>query len=60
VSMRSKGGVDVSQIASNFGGGGHRVASGCMVDGELDKVEKKVMEDIKARIKDESGKNGRG
>ncbi len=60
VSMRSKGGVDVSQVASNFGGGGHRVASGCMVDGELDKVENKVLEDIKARIKDESGKNGRG
>lgn len=29
VNMRSKGKIDVSRIAANFGGGGHRLAAGC-------------------------------
>jgi phosphoesterase RecJ-like protein len=35
VSLRSKGKLDVSQIAADFGGGGHVCASGCAVDGPL-------------------------
>jgi phosphoesterase RecJ-like protein len=35
VSLRSKGGYDVAAIAERFGGGGHRCASGCSVDGPL-------------------------
>ena len=35
VSLRSKGGYDVAVIAERFGGGGHRCASGCSVDGPL-------------------------
>lgn len=31
VSLRSRGAVDVSQIAERFGGGGHRNAAGCTV-----------------------------
>ncbi len=52
VSLRSKNGVDVSKVAGNFGGGGHKVAAGCMVDGQLDEVEQKVLTDIKQRIED--------
>jgi phosphoesterase RecJ-like protein len=33
LSMRSRPGVDVSRIASAFGGGGHRQAAGATVDG---------------------------
>ena len=35
VSLRSKGGMDVSQIAEEFGGGGHACASGLSVEGPL-------------------------
>ena len=39
ISMRSKGIVDVSLICSLFGGGGHKNASGCTIDGDLIEVE---------------------
>jgi len=35
VSLRSKGGHDVAALAQRFGGGGHRCASGCSLDGPL-------------------------
>jgi bifunctional oligoribonuclease and PAP phosphatase NrnA len=35
VSLRSKGRLNVAQIAERFGGGGHECASGCSVDGPL-------------------------
>jgi phosphoesterase RecJ-like protein len=35
LSLRSKGEVDVARIAERFGGGGHRNASGCTLDGPL-------------------------
>ena len=42
VSFRSKGRVDVSAVASRFGGGGHRNAAGCTVPGDLAEVKRKV------------------
>jgi phosphoesterase RecJ-like protein len=33
VSLRSKGEIDVGQVAKQFGGGGHKNASGCTVPG---------------------------
>lgn len=38
VSLRSKGKVNVSEVAATFGGGGHILASGCMLFGELEEV----------------------
>jgi bifunctional oligoribonuclease and PAP phosphatase NrnA len=35
VSLRCKGQVNVSTVAEYFGGGGHKCASGCSVDGPL-------------------------
>jgi phosphoesterase RecJ-like protein len=35
LNLRSKGGVDVAEVAERFGGGGHRNASGCTIDGPL-------------------------
>jgi bifunctional oligoribonuclease and PAP phosphatase NrnA len=35
ISLRSKGEVNVSTVAEYFGGGGHKCASGCAVDGPL-------------------------
>ena len=36
VSMRSKGSVDVNAVAKQFGGGGHKNASGCSATGSLE------------------------
>ncbi|MDO8524976.1 MAG: bifunctional oligoribonuclease/PAP phosphatase NrnA [Candidatus Omnitrophota bacterium] len=46
VSFRSKGEADVNMIASFFGGGGHVRASGCVIEGALAEVEKKVLDKI--------------
>jgi phosphoesterase RecJ-like protein len=40
VSMRSKGEVDVNAIANEFGGGGHKNASGCSAIGTLPELKK--------------------
>ena len=34
VSLRSKGRIDVNAVAQQFGGGGHRAASGCTLSGD--------------------------
>ncbi|MCX7965604.1 MAG: bifunctional oligoribonuclease/PAP phosphatase NrnA [Syntrophorhabdaceae bacterium] len=47
ISMRSKGNGDVSAICSLFGGGGHKKAAGCYIDGDLDEVKKKLLGVIK-------------
>lgn len=41
ISLRSKG-ADVNAVAATFGGGGHVLASGCMLSGELEEVIEKV------------------
>lgn len=50
VSLRSKDGVDVSKVAGEFGGGGHKVAAGCMVDGKLEEVEERVLGEVRKRM----------
>ncbi|MFC1624156.1 bifunctional oligoribonuclease/PAP phosphatase NrnA [Candidatus Omnitrophota bacterium] len=43
VSFRSKDKADVNKLASFFGGGGHATASGCIVSGKTEEVEKAVL-----------------
>lgn len=47
VNLRSRGTVDVNAIASSFGGGGHRSASGATIVGRLEDVRKTVLEACK-------------
>lgn len=47
VSFRSKGDADVNKVASFFGGGGHKNASGCIIKGTLQEVKKKVLSKAK-------------
>lgn len=48
VSMRSKGKVDVENIAKKFGGGGHREAAGCFFKNlKMNEVENIIMKEIK-------------
>jgi phosphoesterase RecJ-like protein len=42
VSLRSKGEIDVCQVARRFGGGGHKNASGCTVPGPYDEARKTI------------------
>jgi phosphoesterase RecJ-like protein len=51
VSFRSKGRVNVSAIALAFGGGGHRNAAGCTVQGALPDVKRKVFEALEAALR---------
>ena len=39
VSMRSKGNIDVNAVARQFGGGGHKNASGCSATGRLEDLK---------------------
>lgn len=42
ISLRSKGKANVNAIASVYGGGGHILASGCMIGGSLEEVVDKL------------------
>jgi nanoRNase/pAp phosphatase (c-di-AMP/oligoRNAs hydrolase) len=43
LSLRSRRVLDVSVIAEKFGGGGHRNASGCSMDGTLAEVTDRIV-----------------
>lgn len=42
-SLRSKGDVNVARVAEKFGGGGHRNAAGCTLEGPWELVEKEIV-----------------
>jgi phosphoesterase RecJ-like protein len=44
VSLRSDSSVDVAQIASEFGGGGHRSAAGFQIESTLVALKTKIIE----------------
>ena len=50
VSMRSKGAVDINAVAREFGGGGHKNASGCSATGELPDLMRLFEQKILAQI----------
>jgi bifunctional oligoribonuclease and PAP phosphatase NrnA len=50
VSFRSKGRVDVAEVSSRFGGGGHRNASGCTVHGTLPEVKAKIFAALESAL----------
>ena len=46
VSIRSNRSIDVSKIAAEFGGGGHKRASGCLIKGKLDEVKEQLLKAV--------------
>jgi len=46
VSLRSKGKLNVAEVAERFGGGGHQCASGCSLDGPLSVCVARVLEQV--------------
>jgi phosphoesterase RecJ-like protein len=55
VSMRSKGDIDINAIAKEFGGGGHKNASGCSVKGELPALKAMFEQKLTLAIEKSSG-----
>lgn len=43
LSLRAKEDVDVSEVASIFGGGGHRRAAGCIMEGRMDEIKDRII-----------------
>jgi phosphoesterase RecJ-like protein len=50
VSFRARSRVDVARLAERFGGGGHRLASGAIVDGPLEEVRARVLEAVQTAL----------
>lgn len=50
VSLRSRNRVDVSAVALAFGGGGHKRAAGCTMNGELPQVKTLVLREIAKQL----------
>jgi phosphoesterase RecJ-like protein len=50
VSFRSRSSVDVARLAERFGGGGHKLASGAVIEGSLDAARSRVLEAVLAAL----------
>src|SRR5262245_40711529 len=50
ISLRSKGKHNVAKVAEVFGGGGHRNAAGCRVEGELADVKRRVIDRLQSCV----------
>jgi phosphoesterase RecJ-like protein len=50
VSLRSKGKYNVAKVAETFGGGGHKNAAGCRIEGDLEEVKRRVIEGLQAAL----------
>ncbi|SNT15042.1 phosphoesterase RecJ domain-containing protein [Granulicella rosea] len=49
-SLRSKSAIDVARIAEQFGGGGHRVASGCTLPTPIPEATESILSRLRARL----------
>jgi bifunctional oligoribonuclease and PAP phosphatase NrnA len=54
ISIRSKGAVNVADLAAKFGGGGHTCASGFSLPGSLAQAEKKVLSELHSKLPETS------
>jgi phosphoesterase RecJ-like protein len=50
LNFRSKSPIDVQRIAKLYGGGGHKFASGCTIEGSLKEAEHKVLRQVKKAL----------
>jgi bifunctional oligoribonuclease and PAP phosphatase NrnA len=51
VSFRSKARVDVARVAERFGGGGHRLASGAIIEAPLEQARQLVLDSVANAIR---------
>jgi phosphoesterase RecJ-like protein len=50
ISLRAPGGGDVQEVAARHGGGGHRQAAGCTLEGDAETVARTLLDDLRARL----------
>ena len=50
VSFRSREQVDVARLAQQFGGGGHRLAAGAIVEAALPEARRRVLDAVRAAL----------
>ena len=50
VSMRSEDEIDVSAVCASFGGGGHKKAAGCTLEGNPEEIIKTVLKEIEKQF----------
>ncbi|MEO6052107.1 MAG: bifunctional oligoribonuclease/PAP phosphatase NrnA [Pyrinomonadaceae bacterium] len=58
-SLRSKGDINVAKVAEQFGGGGHKNASGLSIDGDWDEKERELIAALAIAV-EKAGENGSG
>ena len=56
VSFRSKGEINVARVAEKFGGGGHKNAAGCRIEGDWDEKEREILAELTRAV--ENSNNG--
>jgi phosphoesterase RecJ-like protein len=56
ISLRSEGKVDVSALAMQWGGGGHRNAAGCTIAGSREEIKKRVLTSIQEAVSAAEGR----
>jgi bifunctional oligoribonuclease and PAP phosphatase NrnA len=49
-SLRSRGAVDVSEIATQYGGGGHKMAAGTFLPGPIDHAKQLILDEVTKRL----------
>lgn len=59
VSFRSKGQYDVAQVASHFGGGGHKKAAGCTIHGSLEQATEWILAQLKTALTQQGKKKSK-
>jgi phosphoesterase RecJ-like protein len=50
LSLRGKGRLNVAEVATALGGGGHENAAGCTLDGPLDQARGKILDCMRQRL----------
>ncbi len=50
ISLRSRGPVDVQEVARKRGGGGHKNAAGCKAEGDLGTLERALVRELEAAL----------
>jgi bifunctional oligoribonuclease and PAP phosphatase NrnA len=50
ISLRSKGKHNVAKVAEVFGGGGHRNAAGCRIEGDFESVKQRILEGLQNAV----------
>lgn len=50
VSLRSKGSIDVAEVARRFGGGGHRNAAGCGLSGDFAECRTRLLDALRPAV----------